>query len=226
LMLNRKKNVNTLKQSTILNNTNRSTILNRRGEYFNLNWMSGKVSFGSTSDLIDLTLKNSDRASITRWLKDERGVALSIWDPNMIEELGDNTFRLKLMTLQFVTIQLAPSVDVKMFNENNQFILESVGFDPNVQILPGIGLSAEQLGIQIYVVGELGVSDNGKGLTGRLGFVSSGDLPLPLKILPEPLLKQATNAINREVSNFALRSFKEGAAKEFERFRKNELASQ
>ena len=41
------------------------------------------------------------------------------------------------MTLMFVTIQLAPHVDVKMWtDEKGSFNLDSVAFDPNIQILP------------------------------------------------------------------------------------------
>jgi len=142
----------------------------------------------------------------------------------MIRELGQNVYRLQLMKLRFVTIELAPWVDVKMWNdEHGRFLLESIGFDPNVQILPGVNILSDQLGID--VVGLLGVSESGTGLKGRIGFQSSGDLPLPLRIVPEMVLKQATNLINREVSNFAVRSFERGAVKEYERFLNSEAAT-
>jgi hypothetical protein len=175
----------------------------------------------------------SNQESIATWLEDERRVATSIWDPNLMKELGGSMYQLQLMTLRFVTIQLSPSVDVQMWidveeqksSDNGSgvlslpaFKLQSVSFDPNVQIFPGIGLTAEQLGIQISVVGELRPSADGRGVTGQIGFVSGGDLPPPLRLAPEGLLKTASRTITKTVADFAVRSFQDGASAKYREF--------
>jgi hypothetical protein len=198
---------------------------NRDGNFFTLDKQSGKVEFGSAAKLVT-KLETNAKASdvIAYWLKDVERVAASLWKKEMMLKLEKDTYRLEVIKVQFVTIQLAPSVDVRMRSCQQSFgpptfQLESISFDPNVQVLPGIGLSAEQLGIEINVVGELGVSSDGLGLEGTIGFVTSGILPPPLRFLPSSLLEGAADTINREVVNFALENFQLGARREYALYR-------
>jgi hypothetical protein len=200
----------------------RNTILGRNGAHFKLNRFSGKVEFGSTANLIT-TFEKGNTNDIQEWLSDEKRVALSIWDENLIQDLGSSTYRLQLMTLQFVTIQLAPSVDTRMWIEKEKnnapvFKLQSIDFDPNIQLLPGLNVPASSLGIQIEVVGELRPSANGQGVEGRIGFVSGGDLPPPMRLLPEVALKSASDVICKTVSDFAVMSFQNGARSKYLEF--------
>lgn len=93
-----------------------------------------------------------------------------------------------------------------------------MGFDPNIQILPGVGVSADSLGILIDVVGELYPSKDGKGVDGKIGFVTSGELPPPMRILPEQALKGSLSTINRTITNFAISSFQKGTRTQFQHF--------
>jgi len=187
---------------------------------FNLNKQDGAVEFGASADLVT-KLEANPRASevIAYWLKDVNRVAASLWRKDLIRKVEKDIYRLQVMQLQFVTIQLAPSVDLRMWTEKQSttpvFKLESVDFDPNVQILPGVGLSAEQLGIKIKVAGNLGVSEDGTGLEGSIGFITTGILPPPLRILPTRILEGAADAINREIVKFAIESFQAGATREY-----------
>ena len=204
----------------------RQTILSRIGEHFKLDRMRGKIEFGSSSR-IQTILDGADEASVKRWLSDDRQIAMSIWDPKLIKEIEPKVYRLKLMTLMFVTIQLSPHVDVRMYEEGqgSMFKLESVAFDPNIQILPGVGVSANQLGILIDVVGELYPSKDGLGVDGKIGFVTKGDLPPPMRLLPEQTLKSSLSTINRTITNFAIRNFQKGAREKFREFLLSEKAA-
>lgn len=212
----------------------RNTILGRDGEHFVLDRTKGRVEFGSSANLVT-SLENSSGQSICRWLSDERRVASSIWSKDLMRDMGDSVYQLELMTLQFVTIQLAPRVDVKMWVSYERrttpsgkpidiplFQLQSTSFDPNLQIL-GNGISAESLRLKIEVVGCLRPTPDGKGVTGGIGFVSSGDLTPPMRLLPEPALRAASDAINRTIKNFAIKSFQEGAVRQYAEFRRGEL---
>ena len=160
---------------------------------------------------------------------------MSIWDEKLIKETEPQVYRLKLMTLMFVTIQLSPHVDMRMWtddtNANNSdgskvvFKLESVAFDPNIQILPGVGVSADSLGILIDVVGELYPSNDGKSVEGKIGFVTSGELPPPMRLLPEQALKSSLSTINKTITNFAVKSFQEGTKTKFAQFLREEKAN-
>jgi hypothetical protein len=191
--------------------------------------MGGQVEFGATANLVTkLNPQQPDLPAVQSWLGDERRVALSIWDEKLIQELGSNVFRLKVMKLQFVTIQLQPSVDVKMWTEvssdgNPTFRLQSVAFEPNLQVLPGVNLSASSLGIKIEVVGELQPTPDGKGVTGKISFTTSGNLPPPMRLLPEPVLKAASDTINQTITQFAIQSFQRGAIAKYQEFLKTKL---
>lgn len=200
----------------------RKTLLSRNGPYFKLNRIKGTVEFGSTANLITQLSQTPQQAKIAGWLSDERRVALSIWDPSLIQEQGNSVYQLQVMQLQFVTITLAPTVDVKMWtNKNNGlpvFSLQSISFDPNLQILPGMSVNADSLGIVIEVVGNLRPTEDGKGVTGKIAFQSSGELPPPMRLLPEPVVKAASDTICDTVTKFAIQSFQQGAIAKYKEY--------
>ena len=203
--------------------TNREIILRRSGQHFMLNRFLGKAEFGSTATLVT-SLENADVESVSEWLSDEKRVAFAVWDEKMIQDMGNNIYKLKLMPLQFVTIKLAPEVDNRMWTEvdNNGkpvFKLQSIDFDPNIQVLPGLNVPASYFGIDIEVVGELRPSRNGSGVEGKIGFLSSGSLTPPMRLLPEPVLKSASNIICKTISDFAIRSFQQGARTKYREFK-------
>ena len=106
------------------------------------------------------------------------------------------------------------------------FRLHSVGFDTNVSLPPGLGtVSADSLGIDIEVAGELRPAPNGRGLKGRIGFVTRGNLTPPIKILPEGVLRAAGLTVCRTVKDFAVRSFVDGATAKYKSFRRSEEES-
>lgn len=196
------------------------------GNHFELDKFAGTIAFGYATDLVTTLPDAPNPESIARWLSDARRVAPAVWDKDMIDVLKTpRTYRLKLETIRFVTITLSPEVDVLMWNgseknENDVFLIESVSFDPKLKLLPGVGISARSLGIKIDVAGELRVSPDGKGLTGKIGFVTSGILPPPMRILPSRTLSSAAGLINKQIGDFAVRSFRTGARREFANFKR------
>jgi len=204
--------------------TRRRELLSRSGNFFQLDSFRGKVEFGATADLVTaLNPTRPNLEAVKEWLSDERQVALSIWDEKLIKEKGNQIFQLQLITMQFVTIQLNPSVDVKMWTDVDAnglpiFQLQSVAFDPKIQLLPGVGVSAESLGIKIEVAGYLRPTPDGKSVQGKITFVTSGNLPPPMRVLPPPILKGASDTINNTITKFAIDSFRRGAIKQYREF--------
>jgi hypothetical protein len=205
----------------------RRQMLARNGPHFVLDSWSGNIEFGATANLVTrLDVPYDDSASVAEWLADERALALSIWDPSLVQERGNSVYRLQLMTLKFVTLQLAPWVDVYMKtvyedspssgSQQPVFTLQSVAFDPNVQIIPGKTISAESLGIVIEVVGELRPSP--QGVQGGIAFQTTGKLPVPLRILPASALRAAADTINNTIVKFAVRNFQAGAQKKYREY--------
>lgn len=213
--------------------TSRDIILNRDGEHFAFDRIGGKVEFGSTADLVTPLQTDGvepNAASVGLWLSDARRVAGGLWDEDLLTDLGQCTYRLGLMPLKFVTIELAPTVDVKMWtngaaaagaatdSRRPTFRLHSIGFEPNVTLLPGVGLDAKSLGIEIEVCGELRPTADGAGCEGKIGFVSRGELPPPMRILPDSVISAAGATISRTVRDFAVANFQAGAVKQYRAF--------
>lgn len=208
----------------------RKELLVRNGPYFTLNRLRGDVEFGSSAKLVTQLDDQPNPTGIAEWLSDGRGLALSIWDETMMKDIGNSIYRLQTMKLQFVTIQLSPSVDVQMWTQLDPsssssssigepvFYLHSVDFDPNIQLLPGVGISASSLGLHIDVVGELRPSRDGKGVNGVISFATKGTLPPPMRVLPESLLKMASDTINDTIVSFAVASFQKGAIRKYKEF--------
>eukprot|EP00523_Entomoneis_sp_CCMP467_P020117 CAMPEP_0168858514 /NCGR_PEP_ID=MMETSP0727-20121128/16329_1 /TAXON_ID=265536 /ORGANISM="Amphiprora sp., Strain CCMP467" /LENGTH=280 /DNA_ID=CAMNT_0008913265 /DNA_START=41 /DNA_END=882 /DNA_ORIENTATION=- len=204
----------------------------RKGPYFDMDRGSGQIEFGATARLVtELDQSNEDRSELIKdWLRDTESFAMSIWQEDLIEKRSDNVYRLQLMTLNFVTIELAPWVDLQMktvedSEGNPVFTLQSAGFDPNVQ-MAGLRFSAESLGIVIEVAGQLRASPNGNGVTGSIAFQTTGNLPGPLRILPKAALKAASDTINETVVNFAVKSFQTGAISNYQKYlQKRQLVS-
>jgi hypothetical protein len=218
----------------------RKELLTRRGDHFDLDPRTGRIEFGATAYLVtdlhdggtgaidgDPTSSTGQLESITKWLQDERGLAMSIWDPDMIEDRGDHVFRLQVMTLGFLTLQVAPWVDVEMKTRVGKsqtgvsqpvFCLQSIAFDPNVQILPGMKVTAESFGIVIEVSGQLRPAENARGVQGAIAFQTTGTLSPPMRLLPAPVLQAAASAINSRIVEFATSSFQKGARKQYREF--------
>ena len=89
-------------------------MLSRNGPHFSLDRIKGQVEFGATANLVTQLERDANTESIATWLQDERGLALSIWDEKLTKDMGNSVYRLQIMTLQFVTLQLAPWVDLRM----------------------------------------------------------------------------------------------------------------
>jgi hypothetical protein len=99
------------------------------------------------------------------------------------------------------------------------FLLQSVSFDPNIQLFPGVGVSAATLGVEIEVVGQLRPTKDGKGVAGTISFATKGMLPPPMRLLPESALRFAANTIDETIVKFAIQSFQKGAIQKYKEFR-------
>lgn len=210
----------------------RRELLSRKGPYFQLNRSSGKIEFGATANLVTTLGSEPQEETINAWLADTVSLARSIWEPSLTTDLGDSVFRLQIMTLQFVTIQLTPSVDVQMKTVTSKqtgrpiFSIQSIAFDPNIQVLgfPGIEITADSLGIEIEVSGQMKLAKDGKGVIGAIAFQTIGELPPPMRLLPDQILKGASDTINQAIVDFAITSFQKGAKQNFDAFLKQRRA--
>lgn len=200
-------------------------LLTRKGPYFSLDRVTGTIEFGATAYLVTELGPPATWESIATWLEDEQSLARSIWDAALITELGNSMYRYQVMTLQFVTLQLAPWVDLEMKTLRSKtdppmpvFCIQSKGFEPNLQVLPGRRISADSLGLVIEVAGQLRPSADGTGVRGALAFSTRGHLPPPLRLLPDAVLQAAAATINDTVIQFAVQNFQAGARRQYQAY--------
>jgi hypothetical protein len=215
----------------------RKELLKREGTHFQLDKRSGVIEFGAAANLVT-TLETPDDdipndSFIEEWLLDGRGLAMSIWEEGLMTELPDSVYRLKTMPLQFVTLNIQPSVDMLMWTQqsgrNNAgrvlppiFKLQSQNFD--VRVNTGLSkLTAEELGIYVEVVGDLRPTSDKTGVTGKICFQTRGELPPPLRLVPDQILKLAADTINETITKFAVASFQKGAIEQYNQYKTNRL---
>ena len=200
---------------------------NEPGNFFSFDRSSGRVSFGSTVVLsTQLTSTKGQVKKIEQFVKDLKPLSASIWDPSLLKDLGGSVFEVQTMNLQFVSIKLAPTVTMYLWTQDGDekypsvpvFKIQSIDFDPNISILPGVGVTAESLGLEICVVGELRPSRNGQGVTGTVSFETSGRLQPPLNLLPKAALEQAANSISTTISQFASQNFQTNCVQQYRQF--------
>lgn len=203
-------------------------ILKRNGEHFKIDRFGGTIELGSTTE-ISTNNPKFDNESLRQWLKDDRRLALSLWDEKLMTDLGNGVYRLQLLTLNFLSFRLAPSVDALMYTDipgeksssSPVFKLRSVAFDPNIS-LGGREFKSSRLGIEIAVIGELRISKDENGLVGRFGFQTNGKVPAPVRLVPDGALRAASALFNRQIANFAIASFQNNAVKGYDKFRMDE----
>lgn len=212
----------------------RKELLTRKGPYFKLNKQSGKIEFGATANLLT-QLEPDDEPNfelICDWLRDEKGLALSIWDESMTTDKGNSVYRLSVMPLQFVTLKVNPWVDMEMktlmgkSNGKPIFCLQSINFDPNIELLPGVKFDSKSLNIIIEVAGQLKPTNDGKGVIGAIAFQTTGTLSPPLRLLPDAALQAASDTINDTVVQFAVKSFQKGAKAKYKEAKQGLLLKQ
>ena len=217
----------------------RKELLKRDGSHFQLDRFGGMVEFGAAVNLVtELEDTDINQQIIETWLAEDdgKGLALSIWEEDLLTDQGNGVFRLQTMPLQFVTLQLQPAVDVQMWTQPSGknkagrllppiFKMQSLGFEPNLEILPGMSITAESLGLILEVVGDLRPTVDGKGVTGKICFQSKGVLPHPLRLVPESALKLAADTINDTVVQFAIASFQNGAKQKYAEHKDKQAAA-
>eukprot|EP00594_Rhizosolenia_setigera_P012536 CAMPEP_0178964964 /NCGR_PEP_ID=MMETSP0789-20121207/15991_1 /TAXON_ID=3005 /ORGANISM="Rhizosolenia setigera, Strain CCMP 1694" /LENGTH=300 /DNA_ID=CAMNT_0020649841 /DNA_START=294 /DNA_END=1196 /DNA_ORIENTATION=- len=228
------------KLMTIPNQSSKVSVSKTNKNYSSFDRFSGDVQFGHV-EKVNIELPTSPSAdSISSWLKQEDRIACAIWDKDRLTTLSAETklYKLRLITLQFLTFELQPDVDVLMWSEYDEnddtsevvFYFESVGFEPN--FIYGLTSSSRKtkntkgqslpMQMKIDVAGEMRVSFDGKGLEGTFGFTTTGKLPAPLRVTPRSALYAAGSAISNKIADFAIQSFNEGTKREFENYLQEE----
>lgn len=140
-------------------------------------------------------------------------------DEELVKRQGRDVFRLTTKPLQFITLSLQPSIDVKVSTGEQALWVESLAHSMNgAERLLGQSF-AESLKIEVKGKLHAVPGKQGPGLTTLVGDVqlfTSGQLPLLFSLTPRPVLETAAVAINRRIMGYAKGKFVENLARDFD----------
>lgn len=148
--------------------------------------------FASQSVLIDVP---DEPVPIQHYLRQPHRLVHALVDPNRIEELSSNCFRLKMRPLKFMMLSIQPTVDMQVRVESDGTVyLRSVACE-----IRGIKYINQRFNLNL--VGKL-YPCHRQGRTqleGRADLEVRVELPPPLWFTPKPILERTGNSILRSV---------------------------
>ena len=132
---------------------------------------------------------------IQHYLRQPHRLISALTDANRIEELGKNTFRLKMRPLHFMSATIQPTVDMRVWSESDGTVkLEST----NCEIR---GFEYINQRFSLCLVGYLTpiTKDNTTNLRGKADLEVRVDLPLPFSLTPKPIIEKTGNSLLKSV---------------------------
>lgn len=124
---------------------------------------------------------------IQQYLRQPQRLVNALVDPSRVEQLSEEDFRLKMRPLAFMTINIQPTVDLKVWAESNGTInLQSVACE-----IRGVEYINQRFALNLK--GHLSPCQHngGTGLKGRADLEVQVELP-PLFLLTPKLILEAT----------------------------------
>lgn len=132
---------------------------------------------------------------IQHYLRQPQRLVRAIAEPERIEQLSQECFRLKMRPLDFMSLNFQPTVDVKVWADSDGTVhLTSVGCE-----IRGLDYINERFSLDLK--GKLHPEQN-KGVTklkGRADLKVSVDVPLPFSLTPKLILETTGNGLLKSV---------------------------
>lgn len=132
---------------------------------------------------------------IQHYLRQPRRLVNALADPNRIQQISDEVFRLRMRPLTFMSLSIQPTVDMRVWVESNGTIrlqsiqCEILGFEYINQrftlLLQGF-LVPEQMNISTRLIG-------------RADLQVEVDFPPPFCFTPKPILETTGNGLLKSV---------------------------
>ncbi|MBD2312093.1 DUF1997 domain-containing protein [Desertifilum sp. FACHB-1129] len=132
---------------------------------------------------------------IQHYLRQPQRLVNALTGASQIESLSEERYRLKMRSLNFMTLSFQPTVDLKVWSESGGTIhLKSMGCE-----IRGIEYINQRFALNL--VGKLSpISLNGQTyLKGRADLEVSVELPPPLSFAPTSLIETTGNGLLRSV---------------------------
>ncbi|GAB1538594.1 DUF1997 domain-containing protein [Scytonema sp. NUACC21] len=132
---------------------------------------------------------------IQHYLRQPQRLVRALFDPNRVEQLSEEVFRLKLRPLSFMSLSIQPSVDLKVTVESNGTIrLQSVGCE-----ILGIEYINQRFSLNLKGYLSPEEQNTGAHLKGRADLEVKLDLPPPFSFTPKPILETTGNGLLKSI---------------------------
>lgn len=129
--------------------------------------------------------------SIEAYLSDPERLVLALADPQQVERLGPDLFRLKVRAVKFLSFVIQPICDIEIWLEADTVRLRS----ERCQIEGYEALNQKfSMSMQGYLVSQT-TAQGEKTLRGQANLLVTVDLPQAMKFTPKPLLERAGNGL-------------------------------
>ena len=132
---------------------------------------------------------------IQHYLRQPQRLIAALVDPSRVEQLSEDTFRLKMRSLNFLTLSLQPTVDVQILaTADGSIALESIACEI-------LGIEYINQRFSLKLMGQL-IPSLVNGVTylkGKANLVVQVDVPPPLMFTPKPILETAGNGLLHSV---------------------------
>ncbi len=132
---------------------------------------------------------------IQHYLRQPQRLVHAIADPNLIQQLSPEHFRLKMHPLNFMTLSFQPTVDLKVWADFDGTVhLRSIGCE-----IRGLDYINQRFALDVrgklYPTHTNGVTK----LIGRADLKVRVDIPLPFSLTPQPILETTGNGLLKSV---------------------------
>jgi hypothetical protein len=132
---------------------------------------------------------------ISHYLRQPQRVVNALVDPSRIELLSEEVFRLKMRPINFMSLSIQPTVDMRVWAESNGTIhVQSLG----CEILGTEYINQRfTLNLKGYLCPEQ--LSHSTRLRGRADLEVQVELPPPLSFTPKPILETTGNGLLKSV---------------------------
>lgn len=132
---------------------------------------------------------------IQHYLRQPQRLVYAIADPNLIQQISHERFRLQMRPLHFMSLTFQPTVDLKVWTDADGTVhLTSVGCK-----IRGLDYINQRFALdlkgKLYPYQNNGVTQ----LRGRADLKVNVDIPLPFSLTPKPILETTGNSLLKSV---------------------------
>ncbi|MEQ9234059.1 DUF1997 domain-containing protein [Coleofasciculus sp. E2-BRE-01] len=132
---------------------------------------------------------------IQHYLRQPQRLVHAIADPNLIEQLSPEQFRLKMRPLHFLSLAFQPRVTLKVWADVNGTVhLRSVDCD-----IPGLDYINQRFTLEVKGKLYPEQQQNTTRLKGKADLKVRVDIPFPLSMTPQPIIETTGNGLLKSV---------------------------